>query len=81
MMPTASKIDRCIVSGSDGADAIWIGGEGVPGVAASFDDGPVVVVDAVGKLVLAQVLTDVFLGTEFGRIGRQVKQADVVVNV
>lgn len=51
--------------------------EPVPGVAAGFDDGVVVFEDAVGELVLSQVLPDVLGGVEFWAVWRQRQQADV----
>lgn len=62
-------------------DSAWFGGECVPGVATSIDDGFVIVEDAVAELVLTQVLPDVLDRIEFGRIGRQLEQADVVRHV
>jgi len=52
-------------------------GEEVPGVATGLDDVVVGFEDAVGELVLAQVLPDVFGRVEFGRIGRQADQGEV----
>lgn len=50
----------------------------VPGVAAGLDDGVVGFVDAVGEMVLAQELPDVFLGVQLRAVGRQEQQGDVV---
>ena len=78
VIPTASNIDLCIVPGSDGPDALWLSDKGVPGFATGIDDVVVGVIDAVGEVVLAQVLPDVLLRIELGGVGRQVEQADVV---
>ena len=53
VIPTALEFDRCVVTGADGADAVGIGHEIVPGFAAGGDDGFIAVVDAIGELVLA----------------------------
>ena len=59
-------------------DAAWFGGECIPSIAAGIDDGVVAVEDTIAELVLAQVLPDILDRIEFGRIGRQLEQADVV---
>ena len=77
LIPTALKLDRCIMAVADGVDAAGLGGEVIPGFAAGIDNGVVGFVDAVGELVLAEELPDVFLGVEFGAVGWQPQQADV----
>lgn len=47
-------------------------------MAAGVDDGFVAVEDAIAELVLPQILPDVFGWVEFGRVGRQFEQTDVV---
>ena len=49
-----------------------------PGIAAGLDDGVVGVVDAQGEVVLAQILPDVLDRVEFGGVGRQTEERDVV---
>ena len=53
----------------------------MPGIAAGLDDGVVVFVDAIGELVLAQILPDVFGWVEFRRIGRQRQERDIGGNL
>lgn len=59
----------------------FFGGERAPRLAASVDDGVVAFEDAVAELVLAQVLPDVLDRIEFGQLGRQFEQADVVRDI
>jgi hypothetical protein len=59
-------------------DSTWFGGEGIPSITAGIDDGIVDFEDAIAELVLAQVLPDVLDWIEFGRIGRQFDETDVV---
>ena len=59
-------------------EAAGFGGEGIPGVAAGIDDGFLVVEDPKGKEALAQKQPDTLGGIEFGAVGRQRREADVV---
>jgi hypothetical protein len=52
--------------------------ESVPGVTAGIEDGLVSVVDPVAELISPEELPDVFDRVEFGAVGRQLEQADVV---
>ena len=55
-----------------------MGDEGVPGLAAGLDDRVAGVEDAIGEVVLAQMLPDVFDRIELWGIRRERRQADVV---
>ncbi len=59
-------------------EAAGFGGEGISGVAAGIDDGFLVVEDPKGKEALAQKQPDTLGGIEFGAVGRQRREADVV---
>ena len=59
-------------------DSARFGGECVPSIAARVDDGIVAFEDAVAEAVLAQVFPDIFDWIEFGRIGWQLEQADIL---
>jgi transposase len=78
LIPTASKFDRCPVACGDGTNERGIGEEGIPCVATGIADGVVGVPDLEAEQVRSQVLPDVFSGIEFGRIGRQRQQCDVI---
>jgi len=80
LIPTPSIPDRCPIACCDGGDTSCFGGEGIPGGAASIDDGVIAVVDAVAQLVAAQKCPDILDRVQLGRVGRQAKQADVVWN-
>ncbi len=54
------------------------GGEGIPGVAAGIDDDFLVVEDPKGKEALVQQQPNTVGGIEFGAVGRQRREADVV---
>jgi hypothetical protein len=62
-------------------NSAFFSGEFIPSIAAGVDDGVVAVEDAVAELVLPQILSDVLDRIEFGRIGRQFEQADIVGHV
>ena len=59
-------------------DSARFGGECVPSIAARVDDGIVAFEDAVAEAVLAQVFPDIFDWIEFGRVGWQLEQADIL---
>ena len=50
-------------------DSAWFGGEFIPSVAASIDDGIVAFEDAVAEPVLAQVLPDILPAVGHGGSG------------
>ena len=66
------------MAGRDGADDALVRHEGVPGLAASSHDVVVAVEQAVSQLRAAQIGPYILDGVQFGRIGRQLDQADVV---
>ena len=51
--------DRCPIPGADGADAIWIAHQPVPGIGAGGDDLLIGVPDAGGQLVAAEIRPDI----------------------
>lgn len=59
-------------------DATSFFDEGFPSVAAGIDDFLVGVEDAAREKVLAEELPDVFLGVEFGAIGRKAQEREIV---
>ena len=61
----------------EGFEDAWCAEKGVPGGAASVDDGVVGVEDAQGEVVFAQVLPDVLDGVQLRRIGRLANEGDV----
>ena len=63
---------------SDGCDPHWVFREEVPCVFACLDDGVVAVPDQTAEFVGAQVVPAVVHGVEFGGIGWQRQQGDVV---
>src|ERR1039458_8690184 len=80
LIPTALKNDRCPWSGCDGRDAVLVVGEECPGVACLVEDVVVTVEYGNRELVAAQIFPDVFDWVEFGRVGRQGDEGDVVGN-
>src|ERR1039457_4851242 len=80
LIPTALKNDRCPCSGCDGRDAVLVVGEECPGVACLVEDVVVTVEYGNRELVAAQIFPDVFDWVEFGRVGRQGDEGDVVGN-
>jgi hypothetical protein len=66
IIPAALDIDRCPIPCSDGADAVWIADEEVPGGGACVDDGLVTVPDPGAELVGAEVIPDVSIGFSSG---------------
>lgn len=78
LIPTVLDDDRiCLVPCGDCGDAMGLGSELSPRLAAGLDDGLVGFVDAIGEIVAAQICPDIFDWIEFGRIGRQRQQAEV----
>lgn len=63
---------------SDGHDAPRLVAEFVPGVTAELDDLFVRIEDAVGEPVVAHELPNVLGGVQFGSLGRQGQDGDVV---
>jgi hypothetical protein len=57
---------------------LFVVGEEHPGLARSVEDIIVVFVDGIGELVAAQTGPDIFNRIEFGRIGRQADESNVV---
>lgn len=78
LIPAASKVDLCPFASGNGSDAFGVCDEGIPGVAASVEDCFVGVEDAVAEIISPKELPDVFDRVEFGAIGRQSEQADIV---
>src|SRR5664279_1671342 len=63
-----------------GRDAVLVVGEECPGVACLVEDVVVTVEYGNRELVAAQIFPDVFDWVEFGRVGRQGDEGDVVGN-
>ena len=63
---------------AEGFEALRVGGEVVPGCAASLDDGLGIVEDAQGEEALAEVEPDPFDGVEFGTVGGQGQEREIV---
>ena len=59
-------------------DLSWCISERVPGIAASIDDCVVGFEDTVGEVILAEELPDILDRVQFGGVGRQGQQADIV---
>jgi len=78
LIPAVLNLDRCPYARGDGTDARWIGHQRVPGVFAGVLDCLVAVPDAQAELVAAQILPDVLDRVQFGCVGRQRQQGDVV---
>src|SRR5215208_7275703 len=78
MRAESIKTDTCPVPGADGADALWVTDEEVPRADASIDDGLVGVPNQGGQFVAAQESPDVFHRIEFGAVGGQIEQGDVL---
>ena len=60
LIPIASNIDPCPISGADRAYACWIAGEPVPGLAAGVDDLLVAIPNEGTELVGTKVFPDIF---------------------
>jgi len=80
IIPTVLNIDTSPKGdlGTDRADPVWIGDKKVSSLAARIDDDLVAVPDDGSKFVAAQILPDVFGRVQFGLIGRQRQQGDVL---
>jgi hypothetical protein len=78
VIPTALSTDLCPFAGGDGSNCLWVAGEEVPSLAAGLDDFFVIVEDGDGEFVGAQVGPDVFDRVQFGGIGWQVQERNVV---
>src|ERR1035437_4772645 len=78
VIPAVLTTDRCPLACSDWPYPIWVFYQEPPGLSASLDDRIVTVPDEVAELVGAQILPDVFHRVQFGRVGRQFQQRDVV---
>ena len=78
LIPTALDIDLCPTARCDGSDSTWSCDELPPGFAACGDDGVVAVADDPAEEIAAEVFPDVLGWIEFGRVGRQFEQANVV---
>jgi hypothetical protein len=78
VIPTALRNDRCPRSCCDGCDAVIIVGEECPGVASLVDDIVVAFEDCDREFVAAQIFADIFDRVEFGCVGRQMDEGDVV---
>src|SRR3978361_176275 len=78
VIPAALDVDRCPIPCSDGADAVRVVNEEVPGGGEGLDDGLVTVPDPGAELVAAEVIPDVLHWVQLRRVGRQGQQNDVV---
>lgn len=58
-------------------ETTWIGGEGIPGT-AGVNDRLVGLEDAPSEEILAKALPDIFLGIQFGAVGWQTPQGEVI---
>ncbi len=63
---------------SYGADAVGCRDQFIPCDATGIDDRLVCCVDAIAEVVTSQELPDILDGIEFGRIRRQMEQANIV---
>ena len=77
VIPARLKSDTRPLSAADGAYAFWIVDQEVPSLSAGLDDFVVGVPDPGAKLVLPQVVPDVFHWVQLGTVGRQGKQGEV----
>ena len=80
VIPTALTTDRSPRSGGDGGNAVVVVCEECPGVAGLVEDVVVTVEDGDREFVATQIFPDVFDRVEFGCVGRQRDQRDVVRN-
>ena len=80
LIPTALTTDRSPRSGGDGGNAVVVVCEECPGVAGLVEDVVVTVEDGDREFVATQIFPDVFDRVEFGCVGRQRDQRDVVRN-
>src|SRR5215212_896552 len=79
LIPTALFDDRfCPGAVGDGGQPLGLLGQAVPGVAASIEDGVVGSPNLVAEPVAAEVLPHILHGVQFGRVGRQRQQGEVV---
>jgi hypothetical protein len=78
LIPTRLNIDTRPVSGADRTDAVWVVDQKVPRDFAGLDDILVGIPNSGAEFVLPQVVPDVFHRIQFGCVGRQGQQRDIV---
>src|ERR1035437_9857610 len=78
LIPTALWNDRCPRSCCDGCDAVMVVCEECPSIASLVNNIVVAFEDCDREFVAAQIFPDVFDRVEFGCVGRQWHECDVV---